>query len=48
MRDAEFDVSFRDCLAKGGTGGHPMAEAFYLSQFLREEIEINHYELQIE
>jgi hypothetical protein len=23
MRDAGFDVSFRDCRAKGGTGGHP-------------------------
>jgi hypothetical protein len=23
MRDAGFDVSFRDCPAKGGTGGHP-------------------------
>jgi hypothetical protein len=22
MRDAGFDVSFRDCPAKGGTGGH--------------------------
>jgi hypothetical protein len=25
MRDAGFDVSFRDCPAKGGTGGHPIA-----------------------
>jgi hypothetical protein len=24
MRDAGFDVSFRDCPAKGGTGGHPI------------------------
>jgi hypothetical protein len=23
MRDAGFDVIFRDCPAKGGTGGHP-------------------------
>jgi hypothetical protein len=23
MRDAGFDVSFRDYPAKGGTGGHP-------------------------
>jgi hypothetical protein len=23
MRDAGFDVSFRDCPANGGTGGHP-------------------------
>jgi hypothetical protein len=23
MRDAGFDVSFRDCPAKGGPGGHP-------------------------
>jgi hypothetical protein len=23
MRDAGFDVSFRDCPAKGGTGGQP-------------------------
>jgi hypothetical protein len=23
MRDAGFDISFRDCPAKGGTGGHP-------------------------
>jgi hypothetical protein len=23
MRDAGFDVSFRDCPAKGGTGGYP-------------------------
>jgi hypothetical protein len=23
MRDAGFDESFRDCPAKGGTGGHP-------------------------
>jgi hypothetical protein len=23
MWDAVFDVSFRDCPAKGGTGGHP-------------------------
>jgi hypothetical protein len=26
MRDAGFDVSFRDCPAKGGTGGHPNQE----------------------
>jgi hypothetical protein len=25
MRDAGFDVSFRDSPAKGGTGGHPIA-----------------------
>jgi hypothetical protein len=24
MRDAGFDVSFRDCPAKGGTGGQSM------------------------
>jgi hypothetical protein len=23
MLDAGFDASFRDCPAKGGTGGHP-------------------------
>jgi hypothetical protein len=23
MRDVGFDVSFRDCPEKGGTGGHP-------------------------
>jgi hypothetical protein len=23
MRDAVYDVSFRDCPAKGGTDGHP-------------------------
>jgi radical SAM superfamily enzyme len=23
MQNAGFDVSFRDCPAKGGTGGHP-------------------------
>jgi hypothetical protein len=23
MRDAGSDISFRDCPAKGGTGGHP-------------------------
>jgi hypothetical protein len=23
MREVGFDVSFRDCPAKGGTGGHP-------------------------
>jgi hypothetical protein len=27
MLDAEFDVSFRDCPAKGRTGGHPIAYA---------------------
>jgi hypothetical protein len=29
MRDAEFDVSFRDCPAKGGTGGHPSVMAVF-------------------
>jgi hypothetical protein len=24
MQDARFDVSFRDCPAKGRTGGHPI------------------------
>jgi hypothetical protein len=24
MQNAGFDVSFRDCPAKGGTGGHPI------------------------
>jgi hypothetical protein len=28
MRDAEFDVSFWDCPAKGGTGGHPIVSPF--------------------
>jgi hypothetical protein len=23
MLDAGFDISFRDCPTKGGTGGHP-------------------------
>jgi hypothetical protein len=27
MRDAGFDVSFRDCPAKGGTGGHPSCKS---------------------
>jgi hypothetical protein len=31
MREAGFDVSFRDCPAKGGTGGHP---SFTISEAL--------------
>jgi hypothetical protein len=31
MRDAGFEVSFRDCPAKGGTGGHPKCGARLLS-----------------
>jgi hypothetical protein len=27
MRDEGFDVSFRDCPTKGGTGGHPCQDA---------------------
>jgi hypothetical protein len=44
MRDAGFDVSFRDCPAKGGTGGHPnwIASTFNnLEVFLHEYIRIH-------
>jgi hypothetical protein len=30
MRDAGFDVSFRDCPAEGGTGGHPSYQPCHL------------------
>jgi hypothetical protein len=30
MRDAGFDLSFRDCPAKGGTGGRPNLQSVRL------------------
>jgi hypothetical protein len=31
IRDAGFDVSFRDCPAKGRTGGHPNGQPYMRS-----------------
>jgi hypothetical protein len=36
MRDAGFDISFRDCPAKGGTGGHPNHSPPYEKQLLTD------------
>jgi hypothetical protein len=37
MRDAVFDVSFRDCPAKGGTGGHPIVQYVHLTRLALNE-----------
>jgi hypothetical protein len=36
MRDAGFDVSFRDRPAKGGTGGHPSS-----GDIFKTNVEVN-------
>jgi hypothetical protein len=38
MQDAGFDISFRDCPAKGGTGGHPS------DQWRQFEAQVQHLE----
>jgi hypothetical protein len=41
MQDAGFDVSFRDCTAKGGTGGHPSpASVKIFSSLAFEEFDV--------
>jgi hypothetical protein len=39
MRDAGFDGSFRDCLAKDGTGGHPTCETFPPTMSERDKVQ---------
>jgi hypothetical protein len=40
MRDAGFNVSFWDCPARGGTGGHPMYRSAYTGS-IRNRIKFN-------